>query len=279
MGRAVVAEIFLIQIVLNMMWHTISRCFNPCNSHRPQVWVARHLRHSFWAFWWLFTLHYHSIASIPKTMLSSVGPYTRLRSVSSISQSSLWPLPIVQQPCRLNVSHPVAVILIYNVDNSVIAFILDHSQAYHLALFASCVEFWVEYSIFPYMRQGNEFQRNCLIGGFILLLFGQSCRTAAMISAASNFSHTIEFSKRDDHFLVTSGMYRFVRHPSYLGWFYWSIATQIVLLNPICFVLYIALSWGFFKDRIPYEEETLMVLFPKEYPEYKRRTVSGIPFI
>jgi protein-S-isoprenylcysteine O-methyltransferase Ste14 len=44
-------------------------------------------------------------------------------------------------------------------------------------------------------------------------------------------------------------------------------------------VLFAIAAWMFFSRRIPYEEESLMQLFPHEYPDYKRQTFTGIPFL
>lgn len=40
------------------------------------------------------------------------------------------------------------------------------------------------------------------------------------------------------------------RHPSYAGFFYWALGTQLVLQNPISFVLYLVILWRFFYRRI-----------------------------
>lgn len=73
--------------------------------------------------------------------------------------------------------------------------------------------------------------------------------------------------------------YKYFRHPSYVGFYYWSIGTQLLLGNPICAVCYTLASWYFFKRRIPYEEGTLLKYFPDEYPRYVASTWSGLPFI
>lgn len=95
----------------------------------------------------------------------------------------------------------------------------------------------------------------------------QVFRTGAMISAASNFTHKIALAKRQEHELVKHGLYafarwssvvlwisssflRYVRHPSYVGWFWWSIGTQIILVNPLCACAYAYASWKFFSERI-----------------------------
>ena len=41
-----------------------------------------------------------------------------------------------------------------------------------------------------------------------MVLVGQALRSAAMIHASTNFSHTVAFQKRDAHRLVTDGVYR-----------------------------------------------------------------------
>lgn len=70
-----------------------------------------------------------------------------------------------------------------------------------------------------------------------------------------------------------------LRHPSYFGWFYWSLGTQIFLCNPICAVFYTYASWSFFSTRIPYEESLLQRFYPQQYAEYASRTVILIPFV
>ena len=59
----------------------------------------------------------------------------------------------------------------------------------------------------------------------------------------------------------------------------WSVSTQVILFNPICVCAYMLASWKFFNSRIPYEEYCLTSQFGREYVEYKKRTITGIPFI
>ncbi len=85
--------------------------------------------------------------------------------------------------------------------------------------------------------------------------------------------------KRDSHVLVTHGIYQYLRHPSYFGWFYWSIGTQLLLCNPLCTLLYTYVSWYFFASRIPYEEALLVDFYGDQYLRYIASTALGIPFI
>lgn len=128
------------------------------------------------------------------------------------------------------------------------SFLINHSTAYTIAFVASQVEFWVETICFPHWKM---WQGSIALGIFCILL-GHFFRIGAMWTAKSNFSHIIETSKRKEHMLITHGVYRYVRHPSYLGWFWWSIGTQLLLCNPVCTVCYTIASWDFFRHRIPY---------------------------
>ena len=71
-----------------------------------------------------------------------------------------------------------------------------------------------------------------------------------MGKAGSNFNHIVQSEKKSDHVLVTEGVYGYLRHPSYFGFFWWGIGTQIVLGNIFCLVGYTLVLWRFFRRRI-----------------------------
>ncbi|MBZ3871385.1 Protein-S-isoprenylcysteine O-methyltransferase [Sciurus carolinensis] len=115
--------------------------------------------------------------------------------------------------------------------------------------------------------------------GLLMVLFGECLRKAAMFTAGSNFNHVVQKEKSDTHTLVTSGVYAWFRHPSYVGWFYWSIGTQVKMCNPICGVVYALTVWRIFRDGTEEEEISLIHFFGEEYLEYKKRVPTGLPFI
>ena len=107
----------------------------------------------------------------------------------------------------------------------------------------------------------------CLFGtGIVTVFLGQFLRSAAMIKAATNFSHMVAFRRNVGHRLVTGGVYalvvlfrtswpsnatsRWFRHPSYAGFFYWALGTQLVLQNSLSFCVYFVLLMRFFSSRI-----------------------------
>ena len=154
------------------------------------------------------------------------------------------------------------------------SFLVNHSISYTAAFFTSFAEFWIRWTIFP-----NWNWRILSWMGVLLVLSSQAIRSLAMITAGESFSHIIQTRKKESHLLITHGIYSVFRHPSYVGFFYWSISLQLVLGNILNTLAFALASWTFFNRRIPYEEESLSQLFPNEYPSYVARTWMGIPFI
>lgn len=157
------------------------------------------------------------------------------------------------------------------------SFLLNHSREYHAALAAGIAEFLLEAWLWPglkYPRAGWVMWM-----GLVLVVAGQSVRTLAMLTAADNFTHIVADSKAPNHQLVTHGIYSLCRHPSYAGWFWWSVGTQVLLCNPLCTVAYAAASFLFFRGRIRYEEHRMLAFFGDSYVQYQKRVPTGVPFV
>lgn len=158
---------------------------------------------------------------------------------------------------------------------SIDSFILNHSVHYMVAAMASWLEFFVETYYFPGLK---AYPIPWIVGSMICVA-GEVLRKLAMVTASSNFTHLVQFERKQDHELVRAGIFSVMRHPSYVGWFWWSVGTQIVMANPICICLYAVASWYFFKDRVFIEELTLIKFFGDEYLEYQQMVPTGLPFI
>lgn len=142
---------------------------------------------------------------------------------------------------------------------------------------AALIEYFLEWGVFGILHRVTPM----FWIGLLICIAGQLLRWVAFVHAGHAFTHLIEERKSEKHHLVTEGVYRYVRHPGYAGWFYWSIGTQLVLGNPFCIVAYALASWRFFNDRIAYEEELLESpqFFGQKYADYKRSTPTFIPLI
>jgi len=170
----------------------------------------------------------------------------------------------------------------YNTRSAQISSFLlsQNGSAYTIAHTAAFLECLLTNLLFP-TRSWLPPRVNTLLlsFGLVLILLGQAIRSIAMISAGTNFNHIVQHTKASSHQLVTSGIYGWLRHPSYFGYFWWGLGTQIVMGNLVCFVGYAVVLWRFFERRIGGEEELLIRFFGDEYVQYRKRTMIGIPFI
>jgi protein-S-isoprenylcysteine O-methyltransferase Ste14 len=84
-------------------------------------------------------------------------------------------------------------------------------------------------------------------------------------------------SQKADPDLVTSGPYRWVRHPIYSGVILAMIGTAVAL-SPVWLVS-VAIVGGYFVFSATREERYLVQRFPDTYPAYKRSTKMLVPFL
>lgn len=164
-----------------------------------------------------------------------------------------------------------------NVDS----FLLNNGAAYLLCHIFAILETLVEYLYAPDFKTGNSstIAKFVVRLGYLCIFVGQFARSLAMSTAGSSFSHILQQEKHSDHVLVKHGIYGWSRHPSYFGFFTWAVGTQMILLNPISFLLFAVILWRFFNHRIKVEEAYLIKFFGNEYNVYKSRVPVRIPFI
>jgi protein-S-isoprenylcysteine O-methyltransferase len=112
--------------------------------------------------------------------------------------------------------------------------------------------------------------------GDLMCAAGVVCAIWARRTLGSNWSGTITVKER--HELVTSGPYRYVRHPIYTGFLLGSLGLAIVFGHLGAFIGVAAVFIGFWL-RIPREEQLMTQLFPDVYPVYKKQTRALIPFL
>jgi protein-S-isoprenylcysteine O-methyltransferase Ste14 len=77
--------------------------------------------------------------------------------------------------------------------------------------------------------------------------------------------------------LVTSGPYRFVRHPIYSGLLAALLGTALVT-NLIGLII-VAVLGGYFYYSASVEERNLVATFPTAYPAYRSSTKMLVPFV
>ncbi len=114
------------------------------------------------------------------------------------------------------------------------------------------------------------------IVGLILLISGLSIMIFSQATLRKSYHSTLII--RENHKLITHGIYRFIRHPIYLGMIIASIGIPIFSLN-LYGVLVMLIMIPVFLSRIRLEEKMLTEAFVDEYTKYIRTTKKLIPFI
>jgi protein-S-isoprenylcysteine O-methyltransferase Ste14 len=112
--------------------------------------------------------------------------------------------------------------------------------------------------------------------GTILTIIGLVVAVVARHTLGDNWSPVPDLKK--GHTLVTSGIYSYIQHPIYTAMICMVLGALFVYpVSPVAIVLIIVtivcLKW------IKKEEALMLKTFPRDYPAYKSRTKSLIPFI
>jgi protein-S-isoprenylcysteine O-methyltransferase Ste14 len=97
------------------------------------------------------------------------------------------------------------------------------------------------------------------------------------VDLGRNWSATLKIAGR--HSLVTTGVYRHVRHPMYTAHLLWAIAQGLLLSNWLAGWAFLVLSVPLYVIRIPKEEQMMLEHFGEEYREYMSRTGRLVPRI
>ncbi len=111
--------------------------------------------------------------------------------------------------------------------------------------------------------------------GAILFLAGLGLAVWARIYLGRNWG--MPMTQKDEPELVTSGPYRYVRHPIYSGILLAMLGTALATS------LYLLLAVGvlsiYFIYSATIEEKLMTASFPATYPSYKTKTKMLIPFV
>jgi len=83
----------------------------------------------------------------------------------------------------------------------------------------------------------------------------------------------------DDHKLITNGVYKYLRHPSYLAFLLSFSGTFVYLSAWYSFLFFIVVAFPLYLYRIRLEELVLRKHFGEHYDRYRENSYALIPFI
>jgi protein-S-isoprenylcysteine O-methyltransferase Ste14 len=113
--------------------------------------------------------------------------------------------------------------------------------------------------------------------GIILMVLGIAIRQWAIAVLGRFFSRTLRVQKGQT--VVETGLYRYVRHPSYTGTLIFFVGFGLALQSwgaVLALVPIFAVAYGY---RIDVEEKLLIAELGEAYVSYARRTKRLIPFV
>jgi protein-S-isoprenylcysteine O-methyltransferase Ste14 len=115
-----------------------------------------------------------------------------------------------------------------------------------------------------------QYTAGLIVAVCFLLLFRASHK-----QLARNWSVTLEL--REDHELVTNGLYRYIRHPMYASFWLWGIAQALLVPNWIAGLTGLASVALLYGLRIGQEEAMMREHFGADYDAYCARTPRIVP--
>jgi protein-S-isoprenylcysteine O-methyltransferase Ste14 len=124
--------------------------------------------------------------------------------------------------------------------------------------------------------------------GYPFSLLQASLGVAVLIGALTLFYRThrdlgrawsVTLEIREQHRLVTHGIYARLRHPMYAAFWLWALSQALLLPNWIAGLSGLVGFGTLFFCRVGHEERMMLERFGDEYREYMRRTKRIVPGI
>ena len=112
-------------------------------------------------------------------------------------------------------------------------------------------------------------------GGVVVMLTSLWLFWRSHVDLGSNFSMTLEI--KEDHELVTNGVYRFVRHPMYASIWLWAAAQALMLQNWVAGLAALITFAPMYFLRVRREEAMMSDTFQEKYRDYKSHTGRVFP--
>jgi protein-S-isoprenylcysteine O-methyltransferase Ste14 len=125
------------------------------------------------------------------------------------------------------------------------------------------------------LRAGTAFNSVAVACGVVLVVLGTVIRVAAIRTLGKAFTATVHVGV--DHRLVQQGLYRRVRHPSYLGALLALIGVPVLFSAWWATAMTVAAMSFAYRRRIQLEEHALIERHGDAYRGYRDRTAMLVP--
>ncbi len=116
-----------------------------------------------------------------------------------------------------------------------------------------------------------------MYAGIVFFAVGVYLRHLSIKSLGKYFVTKVQVT--NDHELVTEGIYRFVRHPSYTGLIFGFLGLILFLQAGSATILFITIAIPAYIYRIKIEEDALINTFGQQYETYRKSSYALLPLI
>lgn len=134
-------------------------------------------------------------------------------------------------------------------------------------------------SLFLYNSTVTSYHQNTylVVLGILFVIIGLYFRWEAIRKLSGMF--TVKISIVENHELLSTGVFKYVRHPSYLGMVFYFSGLGFLMHNYLCFLVLVGLPLSAILIRIFHEEKALQNHFKDAYLAYQKKSWKLIPFI
>jgi len=132
---------------------------------------------------------------------------------------------------------------------------------------------WVASPLFSFAEY--PLRAGPLVAGVVCLVVGLWFFHRSHVDLGTNWSITLEV--REQHRLITHGVYRRIRHPMYTALLLYSVGQALVIPNWVAGPSYLVAFGILFACRVQAEERMMLEQFGEEYAVYAARTKRLVP--
>lgn len=114
--------------------------------------------------------------------------------------------------------------------------------------------------------------------GFALLILGLYTSIRGRIDLGTNWAHGADYQIKDRHELITTGIYKLIRHPIYSGILVTAFGAQIIAASWLVLIP-LAIGPWFIYAQAKREEQLLTKSFGSAYMNYCKSSKRFIPHV
>lgn len=113
--------------------------------------------------------------------------------------------------------------------------------------------------------------------GLLIIAIGLIIRIISIKQLGQYFTYSV--SEVENHMLMETGLYKIIRHPSYLGQLIIFTGISISLSNWLSVIIMLLFTLAGYMNRIRVEEKFMTEQMGDKYSNYQKRTYKLIPKI